>query len=45
MELYFQDDIKISPRLNVHFGVRWEPSLPEHDVAGRGNTFSMTAFR
>jgi Carboxypeptidase regulatory-like domain len=42
--LYFQDSIKLSPRLNVHFGMRWEPSLPEHDVAGRGNTFSMPAF-
>jgi hypothetical protein len=42
--LYFQDDIKLSPRLNVHFGIRWEPSLPEHDVAGRGNTFSMPAY-
>ena len=20
---------------NVHIGLRWEPSLPEHDVAGR----------
>ena len=44
MGLYFQDDIKLSPRLNVHFGIRWEPSLPEHDVAGRGNTFSMAAY-
>jgi hypothetical protein len=43
--LYFQDDIKFSSRLAAHFGIRWEPSLPEHDVAGRGNTFSMEAFR
>ena len=42
--LYFQDDIKLNARLNVHFGIRWEPSLPEHDVAGRGNTFSMADF-
>jgi hypothetical protein len=42
--LYAQDDIKLSSRLNVHFGIRWEPSLPEHDVAGRGNTFDMGAF-
>jgi hypothetical protein len=42
--LYAQDDIKLSPRLNLHFGIRWEPSLPEHDVAGRGNTFDMGAF-
>jgi hypothetical protein len=42
--LYFQDDIKVSKRLNAHVGVRWEPSLPEHDVAGRGNTFSLPGF-
>jgi TonB-dependent receptor-like protein len=43
--VYLQDDFKISRRLNMHLGVRWEPSLPEHDVAGRGNTFSINAFR
>ena len=42
--LYAQDDIKLSSRLNMHFGLRWEPSLPEHDVAGRGNTFDLQAF-
>ena len=42
--LYFQDDMKLSKRLNVNLGIRWEPSLPEHDVAGRGNSFSLPAF-
>ncbi len=42
--LYAQDDLKVSKRLSVNLGVRWEPSLPEHDVAGRGNTFSLPAF-
>ena len=42
--LYAQDDIKLSKNLNVHLGVRWEPSLPEHDVAGRGQYFSLPAF-
>src|SRR5262249_6936359 len=42
--LYFQDDIKVSRKLNVHVGMRWEPSLPEHDVAGRGDHFSLPAF-
>ena len=27
-------------RLNVHVGVRWEPSLPEHDILARGSHFS-----
>lgn len=43
--LYFQDDIKATKRLNLHFGMRWEPSLPEHDIAGRGDHFSMDAYR
>ncbi|MGH9786426.1 MAG: carboxypeptidase regulatory-like domain-containing protein, partial [Terriglobia bacterium] len=42
--LYFQDDIKVNNRLNMHLGVRWEPALPQHDVAGRGNHFSRDAF-
>ena len=28
---YFQDDIQVRKGLNIHVGVRWEPSLPEHD--------------
>jgi Carboxypeptidase regulatory-like domain len=42
---YVQDDIRVSKRLNVHFGLRWEPSLPEQDVVGRGAHFSMEAFQ
>ena len=42
--LYFQDDYKVHKRLNMHFGVRWEPALPENDIAGRGNHFSLPAF-
>jgi hypothetical protein len=42
--LYGQDDIQVTKNLNVHVGVRWEPSVPEHDVYGRGNHFSMPAY-
>jgi hypothetical protein len=42
--LYFQDDYHVSKRLSIHAGVRWEPSLPEHDAAGRGQHFSLPAF-
>jgi hypothetical protein len=42
---YFQDDIRISRTLTVHAGIRYEPSLPEHDLYGRGSHFSMDAFR
>lgn len=41
---YVQDSIQLTKRLNVHAGVRWEPSTPEHDAAGRGNSFSLPAF-
>lgn len=41
---YVQDDVRLSKNLNVHVGVRWEPSLPEHDILGRGGHFSMADF-
>ncbi|HWB83033.1 MAG TPA: carboxypeptidase-like regulatory domain-containing protein [Bryobacteraceae bacterium] len=42
--LYVQDDIRVAKGLDVHVGVRWEPSLPEHDEFARGSHFSMAAF-
>ncbi|MGI8989209.1 MAG: carboxypeptidase regulatory-like domain-containing protein [Bryobacteraceae bacterium] len=42
--VYAQDDIQVTKGLNVHVGVRWEPSLPEKDIAGRGSHFSLPAF-
>jgi hypothetical protein len=42
--LYGQDEIRVAKTLNMHIGVRWEPSLPEHDVAGRGSHFSLPGF-
>jgi hypothetical protein len=42
--IYFQDDIQLSPRLNVHAGLRWEPSLPEYDAIGQGDHFSLPNF-
>ena len=41
---YVQDDIRLAKGLNLHVGVRWEPSLPEHDNLARGQYFSMAAF-
>jgi hypothetical protein len=41
---YAQDDLRLGRGLTVHFGVRWEPSLPEHDQIARGSHFSMPAF-
>jgi hypothetical protein len=42
--LYAQDNLQVNSKLNVHFGLRWEPFLPETDVAGRGEYFSQSAF-
>src|SRR5207248_8485612 len=42
--IYVQDDFQVTKRFNLHVGLRWEPSLPEHDVAGRGQHFSLPAF-
>ncbi len=41
---YGQDSYQISPKLTINAGVRWESDLPEVETAGRGDTFSMTAF-
>ena len=43
--LYFQDDIQLTKKLNVHAGVRWEPSLPEYDSNHyQGNHFSLPDY-
>jgi hypothetical protein len=41
---YVQDNIRLARGLDVHVGLRWEPSLPEHDELARGQHFSMAAF-
>ena len=38
---YFQDDFRVNNRLNLHAGVRWEPSLPEYDAKHEGNHISI----
>jgi Carboxypeptidase regulatory-like domain len=42
---YFQDDIQITRKLNVHAGVRWEPSLPETQQYNEGDHFDLSAFK
>jgi hypothetical protein len=42
--LYFQDELRVNKILTLHAGLRWEPSLPEHEAAGRGQHFSLPAF-
>ena len=42
--LFVQDNFQAAKNLNIHFGVRWEPFLPEVDNFGRGSYFSQAAF-
>ena len=42
--LYAQDNFQVTRNLNIHYGVRWEPFLPERDLYGRGSYFSQSAF-
>jgi hypothetical protein len=42
--VYAEDSYQVTPRLNVHVGLRWEPFLPEHDALARGNHFSLPDF-
>lgn len=43
--LYAQDSYQLSPRFTVNAGVRWESDLPEVETAGRGDSFSLSAFK
>jgi hypothetical protein len=43
--LYAQDSFQATPRFTVNAGVRWESDLPEVETAGRGGSFSMSAFK
>ena len=42
--IYGMDKIRISPRLSVNVGLRWEPYFPVHDVKGRATHFDMASF-
>jgi hypothetical protein len=44
MSFYAQDTFKLSSRLTVNFGVRWEPTFADPDKYGRGTSFSLAGF-
>lgn len=36
---YFQDSFRLSNRLTLNYGLRWEPALPWHDVLNKAEVF------
>jgi len=44
MSFYAQDTFKVSPKLTLNFGLRWEPTFPDPDKYGRGTSFSLPGF-
>lgn len=44
VELYAQDTIRLTSRLVMNAGLRWEPTLPSHDYFNRGSVFDLAGF-
>lgn len=42
--LYAHDNIRLSPKLTINVGVRWEPYMPSKDAKDRGSHFDYPAF-
>ena len=41
---YAIDRIKLTPRLSLNAGLRWEPYLPQYDTQNRASHFDQSAF-
>jgi len=44
LSFYVQDTFKLSSRLTLNYGVRWEPTFSDPDKYGRGTSFSLAGF-
>jgi len=43
--LYAEDNWKVVPRININYGLRWEPFLPQVSTNGRVYNFDIERFR
>lgn len=44
VQLYAQDTFRLTPRLVMNAGLRWEPTMPSHDYFNRGSVFDLAGF-
>ncbi|MBZ5607639.1 MAG: carboxypeptidase regulatory-like domain-containing protein [Acidobacteriia bacterium] len=44
LALYASDSVRLSPRLTLNVGLRWEPYLAPHDIYGRATHFDLGKF-
>jgi Flp pilus assembly protein TadG len=42
--LYLQDNWKLSPRLQINAGLRWDPFIPQHQILNYASTFDPAGF-
>jgi len=42
--LYVQDRFRLSSRISLNYGLRWEPYLPERETQGRATHFDPKAY-
>jgi hypothetical protein len=42
---FFQDDLRVSDRVTLNLGARYEPTAPWHDTVGRFQYFNLDAYQ
>lgn len=42
--LYLQDNWKVSSRLQINTGLRWDPFIPQHQILNYASDFNQSAF-